>query len=571
MTSDAGPPPWRRGLPRLLLGVLLAGVAATNLWWVDRDTRIRDGDEQGVVGTVELFLGSLKEEGALRTLERAALEDWGTYPPLYSLAVAGIARAAGATSPESLAVEAAPTLFHLGTLALLYALGAALGTGWTGLLAALLYASFPLAAGLSRHVMTEGALPFFGAALVLALVRSGGLARPGPAALAGIALALGLLCKQTFAFYAWGPVAAALWARARRGPREGLAGIAALALAPAALALPWYAARWHSLAEYGRQSAAANDPSAPLAAHLLWYPGATAGLLLGPALTGILLAAVAAVGVHPRARRFVPRGDGWPLVTAWALGSLLILLAVPKKYERLLYPVGPALALLAADGLRRASRTPLGAGYAGLTAAAALATYGVNAFGAPRPLAAPFAATLAPLPALDERCPQSWTGPPVRDDLGFAAVLAALPPRRGAGTRVLFLREPPIPCDYQTAFNYAYYLEYFARVHGRDLRVLPTAEADPAEALKALREGPEVVVSTAPFRCEGGLPLAPHGALFPDPAEAARICDALAAYSPAGIVRSPSLRVPFDLHLMRRTGGGGGRPAQAPPAPGRSP
>jgi hypothetical protein len=256
--------------------------------------------------------------------------------------------------------------------------GRLLGAG-TGLVAGLLLAAEPFWAGVGPVVGMDGLLTGFVTVSLLALLLACGLGAeppPGPrgrvgwAVLSGGAFGLAFLSKTTALFI--GPVVAALllliawhaW-RARAAPRWWLLplalgagwGIGAVlviwALWPAAWTAP-IGTVMRAITFSARLGGAPHAPGNFLLGETsddpgtLFYPVALL-LRLGPGtMVGLLLLFM--FGAAVPARRVV-----WSLLGYVGLFLLLLTLA-PKKVDRYLLPILPALAILAAVGWTEAAR-----------------------------------------------------------------------------------------------------------------------------------------------------------------------------------------------------------------------
>ena len=108
----------------------------------------------------------------------------------------------------------------------IFAIGKRLGGDTAGLTGAALYAVFPFAVLYDRLAYTEAFVNLAGIALVLASLFVFGEVRRSwvPQIMAGVALGLGLLTKQTVLLFAYFPVVAGLWLGCRL--RLGLMGYA---------------------------------------------------------------------------------------------------------------------------------------------------------------------------------------------------------------------------------------------------------------------------------------------------------------------------------------------------------
>jgi len=399
-----------------LIGVLIALVwLGLSILWLRADHGLLDGDEQGHVGAAALFAEDLRSEAPWRWAGRLWLGDTGEYPGLYPAITGGAWAVAGEGQPTRPSIR----IFNLGWLLLgAVAVGRVASRDevrprLAGLAASAILLLLPEANGLVRHFMPEGALVGWTGLTLLAAARA--RERPGVVrALAlGAALGLGMLLKQTFAIYA---LAASLWALPR------LRGRALWALALGlVLAAPWYTAHLAAQWAYGLGSAPSEHP-ASLAQHLAYYPLALAWISLGPVLLAGLL-----VWGRPRQA---------PLAALSLLVGLALLVAIPKKYPRLLAPLGPPVAVLVAAGLAR-SRAP-GLALGGLGAAGA----GWLIAASTRPI---------PLPEtvreMSGGCVQRWIGPPQPDAFGLPEVERAA---RLIPGPITVIGAPEIPCEVQT-------------------------------------------------------------------------------------------------------------------------
>lgn len=427
----------------LLLWTLLWTLG--NLAWLARDRLPRDGDEEGHVGAAELFRADLLEAGPTAFLHRLFLEPMGDYPSLYPALVGGAWALSGQGDPALLPLRALGLLWIL--IAAFAAARIAARAGPAAAPLAFLAATLlPLPVGLARHYMPEGLLVALLPLSALAALRLAEAPRPGRALALGLLLGLGLLAKQTLLPLL---LPLLLWLLARRLPPSRWLS---LALPVALLAGPFYARELAHQLDYLGQSATQSG-EAPLGAALLFHPAALLLLGLGPPLSLLLLPGLRA------ARRPGPAR----LAALLLLGGLLLFTLVPKKYPRLLAPVGPLAAVLI--GVGWAQRPRLGA---------ALLLLGGGGWLGWRSLS-PGLVLPAPLQQVVPGCPQHWLRAPVDDDLGLSAVaarLASLPPGP-----VRVLDGPEIPCELQTTAPWAEHLGPYLRRTGRDREVLVEASA----------------------------------------------------------------------------------------------
>jgi hypothetical protein len=438
---------------------LLAGAA-----WLHADLLVFDGDEAGHVGAAELFAAMWREGRAGQALWTTFAGSMGVYPPLYAGAVGAWWALLGSGEPTRVAVQGVNLLGPVLAALAVHRLARSAGR-WPAVGAAVAVLALPLLCGLGRHFMIEGALAAVVAWAVVAL--EGARARPTPARLALLGLAVGLayLCKQTALLYLL-PV---ILLRVPRRPASLAALVAALAVAT-----PWTLLNLGEQFGYGSESAA-GTPGIGLLWHAVFYPWSVLWVAVGPAL--LLLAGLGVVAglraVEPERRTAL-----W-LALAWLVGSVVLLMLVPRKYPRLLAPALPAVGLLVALALARWRRGWQGAGVLSLLVLA----LGWVGWGSLRPLPVPASARV-----LDDRCPQIWLRPPVADDLGLAAVVDAVRHSRPGPVRIVGTAE--IPCGLQTTHDWSSHVGPALRYAGVDRELITEPDDERAAALVISWEGP---------------------------------------------------------------------------------
>ena len=394
------PAPESRWTPRLLVTWSLAWLAG-NVAWLSRDRLPSDGDELAALQAVEAVATACRGLD-LFGVAAALGQGVGAYPPGFGLTGLWWC-AVGAEAPTEASARA---VLLLSVLVAAWAAGrvARRAGGYAEATAFIGVTLLPLPVALARHWMVEAPLMAAVALCVLAAVRLSEEPDARRAVTLGVALAAGLLLKQTAVLYL--PFALLLLVRRTADRRWWLlAGGVGLVLAAT-----WYAPRWAGEQAYGLGSAGWGLGAGRLAGleHLAFYPAVAWRLAGGPALC-----LAAAVGAVARARPGPARALA-VLALAWGLGSLLLLDLVVLKYPRLLVPAAPALALLAAAGVARLGpRGPL--------AVAAIAVLGggwlVLRSTSPPPSLPPFVAAVTPSE------PQAWLRAPVDDDLGLHAAV----------------------------------------------------------------------------------------------------------------------------------------------------
>ena len=250
-------------------------------------------------------------------------------------------------------------LFTLGTIALVWRLGRSLGAPGTGEIAAVAFATMPLALAFSRTVIFDAALAFLEALTLFAAWHGFTAARNtrGWFALAWAAMGVGAITKgpvaiivpllivTAFGFGAGRPLRPFFSLRA--WPWILVTGLPwFIAVSVRRPDFPAYALVYESLQRVATRSAGRTGP--------LWYfvPVLLAGSFpwIGPAIGGAIRA------VRLRAHR--RESDGWPaaFVASWALVPLVFFSLSQSKLPGYYLPALPGVALSAAMLLARALR-----------------------------------------------------------------------------------------------------------------------------------------------------------------------------------------------------------------------
>ncbi|MGA2454516.1 MAG: glycosyltransferase family 39 protein [Solirubrobacteraceae bacterium] len=210
----------------VVVGVLF--VAAT-CWWLSRDHSIPVYD-------AGLHLGSAID--AYRALSMGHLLNAFTestpYPPLtYLVGALGIFVGGVDVAPPIIAQDVIfVTLLALGC----YNVGRLAFGRLAGLLAVVFALGSPLIIEESHEFMLDAPEAAMVAVAVWAILATERFSRPRVSALAGIAVGLGMLSKETFVFF----VAGVALVTAMRGGRQAWRGITVFAALALVIALPWY-------------------------------------------------------------------------------------------------------------------------------------------------------------------------------------------------------------------------------------------------------------------------------------------------------------------------------------------
>ncbi len=521
-----------RGGPLGGLALVLLFHVLSSLHWQAMDAGPPDGDEAGHLGAVELYKDLIDDAGIARATYTAFTSP-SDYPPLFALLNGAILSWLPVQGPFPRGMGGLLTAWSsLALVAVAWMTTVAAGqerlrneqrvharawprrfrlspgeSGWAGVIAALAYATFPLASATARHALLE---PFVALWVALSLglaLRTRGFSRTIPTLLLAATIAAGLLSKQTFLLYVAAPLGLLVIAGIRTHGAAVLSRLGLLVLTALPLPALWVATHWESQAAYGAASMAAKA-DVGLLLHLAYYPVVLFGLGLGLAWTLPLLIGALHLGARSRS---------W-LLTAFFL-VLVTLTLIPKKYPRLIVPALPLAASLLAVGTAtlasRRGRDLLvgGAGLVGLLQQAAVTI--------PIPGIPPDAGTWRPafLQSVDPGCPQIWIRTPRPDALGLdplLQVLKSLDHDSSERLRVGFVREPTIPCEYETTFDYAYHLLEFARRHDIQLEDIPVFEMDPDRFLMR-GDTLDLVLSTEPWCSPGASWKPPPQAWTPPP------------------------------------------------------
>jgi hypothetical protein len=238
-TETLGPAPSsRRGAtafrsrwsPESLAAAAAAALfVAASCWWLSKYRGIPVWDAARHLGTAIDTYDALSSGHLLRALSESA-----PYPPLTFLAgAAGILVGGVGVAPPIIALNA---IFVLLLALGCYNVGRLAFGRLAGLLAVIFALGSPLVIEGFHQFMLDAPEAAMVAVAVWAVLATERFSRPGVSALAGIAVGLGMLSKETFAFF----VAGVVLATAVRGGRRAWRGVVVFAVVALAIALPWY-------------------------------------------------------------------------------------------------------------------------------------------------------------------------------------------------------------------------------------------------------------------------------------------------------------------------------------------
>jgi hypothetical protein len=418
---------------------ITAGFIALTCWWLAVDRSVQYGDSAQDL-YVALQFKDLLARGALLDM----LDHPNYYPPGMFLlgGFAALVGGSGATAPVL-----AQNLVFVPLLALAcYRVGrmtTSPPTPAAGLLAVVFALGTPLLVEQFHVFMLDAPQTALVAASVWLVLESERFRRAGIAALAGIALGLGVETKELAPLYLIALVGCVL---ARGGGWRNWRGLLAFAVAAFAVGSPWYLRhieRWDSLlaaAGHGEYVPAAAMPAPFSYDGVTWYGWATLNsLLLAPlcafALVGVVLAVVRVV-------RSRPLGDPTFELLVGLAGAWIVLTLMPHHDLRYTMPLMIFLAVLGTAWIVQLPRggqlTAVGLLMAAVAAAHLGATFGVGGT-TERRLPGNRQATLGEGVPLRNRVivytNQNFlvSGPQARGD-----VLALLRAVRAAGVRALY-------------------------------------------------------------------------------------------------------------------------------------
>ncbi len=410
-----------------------------NLYWIAGDSLLRDGDEEGHVGAMELFKDHWINS-PFAWLTEMWMGNYGEYPPLFAGTMGAwwgiLTQVVGVIPPSSLWVRGAlliwPFLTGVAVARIAYRLG------WHWKVAGMMMLSIPLSLGVGRHFMLEpmmAALSTCSICLALEWKHSPSwrLALP-----TGLVLGLSLLTKQTALLVAPLVLLTILFSANRTLPIKTL-GIAGLGMG--IVCLPWFLSQFETQQSYLTASAEGKI-AVSIWQQFSFYP------LSLPYMLGLLFPLLFLKFQKPQ----VP-----PWLWVW-ITTLLILISIPKQYPRLLLAWLPIIPLWIAFCWKenQAHKTNL---FFALYCSFAIWFHSFH----------PFQSTIqgwynqAIFNQIDDGCPQVWIRNPSQTDGGLHLIADHLQQHNTPHT-ISILGSPTIPCTIQTTHPWNSHLDpYFRR------------------------------------------------------------------------------------------------------------
>jgi 4-amino-4-deoxy-L-arabinose transferase-like glycosyltransferase len=235
---------WPRWSPAAWAAIGLAALfVAATCWWLSKDRSVPIDDAAVHLGSAFDAFSALSAGHLL-----AALTGQAPYPPLTFLVGAlGVAVGGVGVAPPIVAQN----VVFVPLLALGCYKVARLAFGPpAGLLAVVFALGSPMAMEGFHEFMLDAPEAAMVAIAVWAILATDRFSRVGGSAVAGVAVGLGLLTKETFVFF----VAGVAVATAVRGGRPAWRGVCAFASVALAIALPWYLYELAKLHELGSEA-----------------------------------------------------------------------------------------------------------------------------------------------------------------------------------------------------------------------------------------------------------------------------------------------------------------------------
>jgi 4-amino-4-deoxy-L-arabinose transferase-like glycosyltransferase len=466
-------------LPLLLLGVLILARLALAEWWLLADDGVVDTESGRHLQRAWDAFNAMKGGDTFALLDRAT-----EYPPLLHLV--GIAGAAvGGLDVESFI--GAQDLVFVPALAIgCYGAGSIAYGRTAGLLAAVFALGTPMAASVFHMFLIDTSQAAMVALSVWAILASDRFSRTGIAALAGVAVGLGMLSKQNFPIFVIGLILVVLL----RGGWRHWRGVLVFGVIAALLSVTWY---WSEVdrtidliigasgAAPATETAGALTPSRWTTKNFGWYVWST--LNVSTLLPFTLMSVAGAVALSVRYVRHRSKSDYTPELLAGGLVSYFALTWITLKDPRYALPALIYLAVLGTGWI------PLLRGNWRTVAIAAVCVIAlVNVVGTVTDSGAPTRISFpgAPKSTLGEReltlyAPGGWvTGRPETEGAALATIRRA----QDEGYEAIAFDQGAN----QLHFNHAG-LDILARVARMPLAV-PYDEQDPGHVMLANRQPP---------------------------------------------------------------------------------
>jgi 4-amino-4-deoxy-L-arabinose transferase-like glycosyltransferase len=211
------------------LGLLVLVFVGVTVWWLSADTRVQDWDN----GLHTILAFTVHDEIAAGQWT-APFTDFNTYPPLVHI-VGALGVFVGGRSATTVILTSNIVFVPLLVVSA-FGVGRLVYGRLAGFLAAVFALGVPMFVSMMHVFWIDGPQAAMVAASVWAILASRRFERVGIAALAGVAVGLSMLTKETSAIFLAGPVAVVIL----RGGWRRWRGLILFAVLAGAIALPWY-------------------------------------------------------------------------------------------------------------------------------------------------------------------------------------------------------------------------------------------------------------------------------------------------------------------------------------------
>lgn len=417
--------------------IAILGWWLLNIYWIESDSLIRDGDEEGHVGAMELF----KEYG----LEKWLIEMWsghyGEYPSLFAGIMGGwwrfITNFNGVTPPDSLWIRGVLPLTVL--LTAVACARIAWRQGWNWQLTGWWVLCTPLLNGVGRHFMLESMMTMW--VCITIMFCSEAMARWTWWKSLGIGFFAGcsLLTKQT-CILTLGPIILLFFVQTRSQWKYWVVAI----LGCLVVAGPWYFEEFFEQVTYLSNSAESKRDTSWIT-HTFVYP---IRVLFDLGNIWIILLCV----IKP------VRVPKW--IWVW-ISSLLILMVIPKQYPRLMLAWLPVLGIILGSfelskGLQRTSF------------AVAISMLLFHSFH-------PWQSSLQEIYAsniqstIDDGCSQQWIRTANKEDGSLKRIRQSIQDTQAESLAII--GDPTVPCSIQSTYNWRNHLEPYLRRRGIEVLI----------------------------------------------------------------------------------------------------
>lgn len=417
-----------------------------NVLWISNDQLLRDGDEEGHVGAMELFKEMWINDGFYTWFIEMWQGSYGEYPPLFAGVMGAwwgmCAQVLGTVPPSELIVRGALLFWPLVTAAATAKIAHRLHVNWK--VAGAMTLLIPLLVGVGRHFMLEPMMTAISTLSIAIAMEWKHQPSIWMATLAGLCLGLAALTKQTVIFVAPWVILSIFMSSDKRWH------LLLVIVGCLPIIAPWFIQHLDLQESYLTMSAEGKMDT-HIGQQLIFYPFTilyAIGLLLPLCLF-----------CKNIQWRSLP-------IAIWVwIGTLGLLMMVPKQYPRLLLPWLPILPLLCAYGWKEFRNLKL-------QYIVSIGSLGVGLFGL-QPMN-PYQQQLQQIyeefifANTDDGCPQIWIRNPSDQDGNLSEISQTLL-EGTTKTTVAIFGNPQIPCHIQTTHEWKYHLDpYFRR---RDINV----------------------------------------------------------------------------------------------------